>query len=448
MEGKFRSINFKVWQIIATTIIIFFATILVINITVIKKMKNEFILDQLMEKSELMKIEQEMLPPAGRPVGGPPPENFRIEKGREGFEIIMDPFTRDFYRDKKSRDKILDKIVNRIIKNKDKADRGTIEEEGIVLLYYVEWNKEDRENHLEDTRIFLVSIPRNSTLERELFSGGFILFILSFFISRIISKKIVTPVQKLTLFAEEIAKRNWEVEAPITENDEIGILTQSLEKMRDSLKVYEERDREFLQSTSHDLKTPVMVIKGYAESIIDGITINSEKSGAEVIKAEAERLERKITQLLRLNTLRHSLDYNESEEVRVDRILKNLISKFKVINPKLKWIVDLKELEIQGDSEALLIAFENIIENQLRFAKSTISVSMDDKSKGEILISNDGPNFEVDDPDILFETYTKDRLGKFGLGLSIVKQVIRSHKGSIEASNLEKGVQFKINLLK
>ncbi len=64
--------------------------------------------------------------------------------------------------------------------------------------------------------------------------------------------------------------------------------------------------------------------------------------------------------------------------------------------------------------------------------------------KNEIIISNDGPHFQVEDPNILFETYTKDRSGKFGLGLSIVKQIIKSHNGSIEAYNTQKGVEFKI----
>lgn len=146
-----------------------------------------------------------------------------------------------------------------------------------------------------------------------------------------------------------------------------------------------------------------------------------------------------------MNILSHSLEYNKSTEyIRIDRILKNLISKFKIINPKLNWIVDLKEIEIQGDSEALLIAFENIIENQLRFAENVISVVMKKEEKNEIIISNDGPHFQVEDPNILFETYIKDRSGKFGLGLSIVKQIIKSHNGSVVAYNIEKGVEFKI----
>lgn len=440
MEEKFRSINFKVWRIMTIVIILFFGTVLIVNVTIIQRIKSGFVFDQLKETSELVKTHDRKSPGPNKYIGPPQMLNFKIRKSINGYNIILDPISMRFNPKINTDIRNFEKITRRLIKNK--KNTGIFKEGKTLVFYYVDWESNNINKPFENATVFLTSLPKNTDLEIELFFGICLLFLISFFTSRIISKKIAHPVQELKLFAEEIAKRNWNVKVPKHDNDEIGLLTKALEEMRDSLKLYEERDRQFLQSTSHDLKTPVMIIKGYAQSIIDGITINSEKSGAEVIKIEAERLERKITQLLKLNTLSHSLEYNKSMEyIRLDRILKNLISKFKIINPKLNWIVHLKELEIQGDSEAFLIAFENILENQLRFAKNEISIVME---KNEIIISNDGPHFQVEDPNILFETYTKDRSGKFGLGLSIVKQIIKSHNGSIEAYNTQKGVEFKI----
>jgi len=443
MEEKFRSINFKVWRIMTIVIILFFGTVLTINVTVIQKIKSGFVFDQLKETSELTKNHSRTLPTPNNHIGPPQILNFKISKNSKGYNILVDPFVMEFSPRKNEDIKNFQKITSRLIKNKNNT--GVFKDGKALIFYYVDWETDNINNSFENATIFLTSLPKNTDLEIELFFGICLLFLISFFTSRIISKKIAHPVQELKLFAEEIAKRNWNVKVPKHDNDEIGLLTKALEEMRDSLKLYEERDRQFLQSTSHDLKTPVMIIKGYAQSMIDGITVNSEKSGAEVIKIEAERLERKITQLLKLNTLSHSLEYNKSkEDISLDRILKSLISKFKIVNPKLNWIVDLKEIEIQGDAEAFLIAFENILENQLRFAEHSISITMKKDEKNEIIISNDGPHFQVEDPNILFETYTKDRSGKFGLGLSIVKQIIKSHNGSIEAYNTEKGVEFKI----
>lgn len=443
MEKKFRSINFKVWRIMTIVILLFFGTVLIVNVTIIQKIKSGFVFDQLKETSEIIKNHQIKLGAPNNSIGPPQMLNFKIRKNTQGYNILIDPFFMRFSPKKNQDIRNFEKITSRLIKNKNNT--GILKDKKTLTFYYVDWENNKLNKPFESATVFLTSLPKNTDLEIELFFGICLLFLISFFTSRIISKKIADPVQELKLFAEEIAKRNWNVKVPKNDNDEIGLLTKALEEMRDSLKLYEERDRQFLQSTSHDLKTPVMIIKGYAQSIIDGITINSEQSGAEVIKIEAERLERKITQLLKLNTLSHSLEYNKSKEyIRLDRILKNLISKFKIIKPELNWVVDLKEIEIQGDAEAFLIAFENILENQLRFAKNSISIKMNENKKNEILISNDGPHFQVEDPNILFETYTKDISGKFGLGLSIVKQIIKSHNGTIEAYNTEKGVEFKI----
>lgn len=445
MEGKFRSINFKVWRIMAIVIIIFFGAILTINYTVIRTMKSAFVLERLKETSGLIKDYENISSIENKYIGLPQALNFKIIQEEDGYDISIDPFIMEIAKKKDRNINIFQKITSNIEKNKE--EKGRLKEEGKLIFYYVDWEQNEIGDRHKKGTVFFTVLPKRNNLEIEFFLGICLLFIMSFFISRSISKKIADPVQKLTLFAEEISKRNWKAKVPKTDYDEIGILTEALEEMRDSLRLYEERDRQFLQSTSHDLKTPVMVIKGYAQSMIDGIKINSQQTGAEVIKMEAERLERKINQLLKLNTLSHSLEYNRNKEcIRIDRILKNLISKFKIIRPDLKWEIYLNEMEIQGDSEAFLIAFENIIENQLRFAKNLISIRMKNGDYKEIVISNDGPHFHVQDPNILFETYTKDRSGKFGLGLSIVKQIIKSHDGTIEAYNLKEGVEFKILL--
>ncbi|WP_084388881.1 ATP-binding protein [Fusibacter sp. 3D3] len=84
------------------------------------------------------------------------------------------------------------------------------------------------------------------------------------------------------------------------------------------------------------------------------------------------------------------------------------------------------------------------LENQLRFAKHKIAIAIKKDEGCQILISNDGPNFEVEDPNTLFDIHKKDLQGNFGLGLAIVKQVISAHHGSVEASNLEHGILFMI----
>ena len=216
MEGKFRSINFKVWWIITTTMIIFFGTVLILNVTVIKKIKNEFIFDHLKEASQIMRSQEQKFSRMNRPMGPPPNnyigpaeiENFKITKNADNdFDILMDPFRMEFDRNKKKGEKSLEEIVTHIIKNKN--NKGILKEKKRVLFYYIDWQKDDSSKFSESATVFLTSLPQDNDLGTGLFLGMLFIFIISFLISIIIAKKISTPVKQLKLFAEEIAKRNW-----------------------------------------------------------------------------------------------------------------------------------------------------------------------------------------------------------------------------------------------
>lgn len=440
MKKNFQSINWKIWSAMTRTILVLLVLVFIANITILKKVKEDFIFDQLRESARAKSNRDQSIADTIEHEKSLRVAHFKIEKDRDKFSIIVDQFTKTLYVDKKEDKQIIERIVQRIIKEGVDQDEGILRDNDISHYYYVDWNENGN-----DAMVFLTSTHKSTKFEIEILAIIIVLLIISFFTSRITAKKIAKPIQELEVFAEEVSKRNWNAKVPKTDPDEIGLLAQALEKMRDSLKIAEERDRQFLQSTSHDLKTPVMIIKGYAQAILDGVDVKSETSAAEVIQKESERLERKITQLLKLNTLGHALEYNENREiVRVDRILRSLISKFKVVRPELNWKLALKELEVNGDPEALLIAFENIIENQLRYAESSIEIVMTIQNKIEVIISNDGPPFQIEDPSDLFDIYKKDKDGKFGLGLTIVKQVIKAHNGTISAYNSNKGVEFKI----
>jgi len=263
-------------------------------------------------------------------------------------------------------------------------------------------------------------------------------FIASIKISNYISK----PLDSLSHYSEEIAKKNWNAELDSISNLELSRLGDALVKMKSQLEFADIEERQFLQATSHDLKTPIMVIKGYSQAMIDNMPIKGELSPEQVILKESERLERKVHQLIRLNTVGYSLEHSGHYEiVRVDRILRSLIEKFKVVS-NLNFISQLEPFECYGDGESLMIAIENIVENQLRYAKSMISITVVDNV---ITIENDGADF-TEDPETLFDIYKKGKSGQYGLGLAIAKKVIQAHKGTIRAYSKDVGVGFEIIL--
>lgn len=440
MKNKFQSISWKIWYSMAGTIVVLLILALFANITILSKAKKEFIFEQLKESARAKRSSEQSFIIAGNEDPSLWVAHFRIEKNENMYNIIVDQFTQSLYINDKKDSQIIERIVDNIVKENIIENKGIINDSNNSHYYYVDWDKNGT-----GAMVFLTSTDNKPPFSIEVIILVFVVLIISFFFSRIVARKIAKPIQELEVFAEEVSKRNWNAKVPKTDTDEILHLSNALARMRDSLRIAEERDRQFLQSTSHDLKTPTMIIKGYAQALIDGVGIDSKKSAAEIIKVESDRLERKITQLLRLNTLGHSLEYSENREIiRIDRLINSIVSKLSVVNPELNWNLNLKVLEIKGDSEAFLIAFENIIENGLRYAKNSISISMNIGDNPEVKISNDGPPFEVNNPMVLFDSYKKDKAGKFGLGLAIVKKVVEAHGGSILAYNTKTGVEFKI----
>ena len=277
---------------------------------------------------------------------------------------------------------------------------------------------------------------------------GIIFIILGFFIAKIVANAISRPLKDLEVFTGKIANKNWNEPIKINSEDEIGRLAVSMNEMQKALKHADEEEKIFLQSISHDLKTPVMVIMSHAEAIIDGVYIESVENTAEIIKKEAINLQKKLNQLLYLNTLDYVLQKsNKSTEINLQNLLLNTISRFKLVNSKIIWEVETSEIFTYGNIEKIEVVIENILDNQLRYAKEKICVSLKQKNAYTVIeIYNDGPKIDEKHMENIFDNLYKDKTGNFGIGLAICKKIINFYKGEIVAINKEIGVSFMIKL--
>ncbi|TCS82519.1 sensor histidine kinase [Tepidibacillus fermentans] len=216
-----------------------------------------------------------------------------------------------------------------------------------------------------------------------------------------------------------------------------------------ALKQAEEDEKKFLQSISHDLKTPVMVIMSYAQAIIDGMYVDSTENTAMIIKNEAVRLEKKIKQILYLNTLDYILEHDqEQDEVYLDKLLTYLVHNFQQVNLDLSWELNIetKPAIVIGNPDSIRVSIENILENQLRYAAKSIRVSLRENGPyWAIEIGNDGPPIPEKDLEQIFENLYKGDNGKFGLGLAISKKIIHYYHGKVHAENKNGQVRFTIS---
>ncbi|KJJ40272.1 histidine kinase, partial [Bacillus subtilis] len=195
-------------------------------------------------------------------------------------------------------------------------------------------------------------------------------------------------------------------------------------------------------------KTPVMVIRGYTQSIKDGIFPKGDlENTVDVIEGEALKLEKKIKDLLYLT----KLDYLAKQKVQYDmfsiaEVTEEVIERLKWARKELLWEIDVEEdILMPGDPEQWNKLLENILENQIRYADTKIEISMKQDDRNIVItIKNDGPHIEDEMLSSLYEPFNKGKKGEFGIGLSIVKRILTLHKASISIENDKTGVTYRI----
>lgn len=268
--------------------------------------------------------------------------------------------------------------------------------------------------------------------------------LIGFVASKMAADNIAAPLREIEAYTTRISKKDWTGPLVIRHQDELGRLAEAMNNMQRELKRSEDEERQFLQSISHDLKTPVMVIMSHAEALLDGVHVVSAEETARVIRDEAKGLECKIRKILFLNTLDYALEHNsELEAIDLEELMKTVVSRMGPIRADVEWQLETLPVAIMGDYEKLSVAFENIIDNGLRYARQTMEVKMrilDDQV--EIDLFNDGPIIPNEKLERIFEYLYKDKSGNFGLGLTISKKIVNFHKGSLSVVNREGGVSF------
>ncbi|NLO22040.1 MAG: HAMP domain-containing histidine kinase [Syntrophomonadaceae bacterium] len=280
-----------------------------------------------------------------------------------------------------------------------------------------------------------------------------VILLLSWVPSFLMARYITKPIIKMENHVRDIANRNWYESIDVDRDDEIGKLGQSIERMRKQLVEQEDMQRSFLQHISHELKTPVMVIRSYAQAIADGIFPKGGLEGSiEVIDKEAARMEKRVKDLLYLTKLDYLFTKRSSEEIiKIADLIQNIVELLRWQRPELNWQLDIAEIEFKGSLEQWKVVIENLLDNQIRYAETIIVIRVSQHLVNKqphmfIRIFNDGPPLEEGLIDRLFEEYQQGFKGEFGLGLAIVREIVGYHSGKIWVSNEEDGVAFHLEI--
>ncbi len=192
-----------------------------------------------------------------------------------------------------------------------------------------------------------------------------------------------------------------------------------------------------------------MVIRSYIQSIEDGLYPKGDlQKSLEVIDDEAQRLDGRIQDLLYFSKIDYlSKHQMVREEFALHETIREVVQSYQHQDTRLQWDVELDETLVVGDREQWRTVTTNMLDNQVRYARSAIAVRLtQDGRQAALELQNDGPPIEPVLMNTMFEAYTKGPKGKTGLGLAIVKRIVELHGGRITTQNRSGGVVFTITL--
>ena len=210
-----------------------------------------------------------------------------------------------------------------------------------------------------------------------------------------------------------------------------------------------ERQQTFFQNASHELKTPLMAIQGYAEGIQAGVMDTA--SAAEVILEESDRMTELVEELLDISKIdmgRQQLALSETD------IRELLYDSIRAVEPTaaasgITIAPDFPEepVMVSCDDTQLRRAVTNILSNGVRYAHSQLRLTCRaDRRQVTICIQDDGDGIAEEDLPHIFDRFYMGKSGKSGIGLALTKEIIHLHKGTIRARNGDTGAVFEISI--
>ena len=210
-----------------------------------------------------------------------------------------------------------------------------------------------------------------------------------------------------------------------------------------------ERQQTFFQNASHELKTPLMAIQGYAEGIQAGVMDTG--SAAEVILAESDRMTGLVEELLDISKIDMGRQLLALSEMDIRELLYDSI---RAVEPTaaasgITIAPDFPEepIMVSCDDTRLRRAVTNILSNGVRYARSQLRLTCrPDKRNVIIRIQDDGDGIAEADLPHIFDRFYMGKSGKSGIGLALTREIIHLHRGTIRAYNGETGAVFEITL--
>ena len=314
---------------------------------------------------------------------------------------------------------------------------------------------------------------------------GFIILIISAFIASYISKKFTSPIVELNDITNKMARLDFSKKYKLADtDDEINELGKNINTMSDKLestikqlrdnnleleKDIEEKSKidemrkQFISDVSHELKTPIALIQGYAEGLVENVNSDDEsrKFYAEVILDESNKMDTLVKQLLELMKLEYGKREFNNEDFNIVELINEVIRKCKVMieekNIKIEFDSS-KQVMVNADDFYIEQVVTNYFTNAIKHANNVnvekkISIKIEEKeNKVRVSVFNTGNNIPEEHLNKIWGRFYKEDSsrnrndGGTGIGLALVKAIMNNYKNDYGVINRENGVEFYFDL--
>ena len=280
------------------------------------------------------------------------------------------------------------------------------------------------------------------TINRFLVILVFAMFIFAVFLAFFFSDSITQPIQKLRMLALNIGSGDFTSKDYKFKDKEFEDLNMELNKSAKQLSIYDNEQKAFFQNVSHELRTPLMSIQCYAEGI--SCDLMEPKKASDTILQETARLNEMVKDLLYISKIDNITSAYTAANVDLIEIIRECILRQQAVADKknVRFSFTSNESAVYFDCVGELIsrAIENILSNAIRYTNSEIIISCSKTAeKVEICIEDDGAGIKAEIMPHIFKRFYKGEDGHYGIGLSIVKSIIKQHGGIVKAENAVNG---------
>ena len=312
-------------------------------------------------------------------------------------------------------------------------------------------------------------IPLDSTIniiEQQLIIVSIVVLLLSIVVAYFISKRLSNPIIRISKAAKLISKgklkTNFDSGSDIKE---LVDLTDALNDMKEELSKTEELQKDLMANVSHDLKTPLTMIKAYAELILD-INIDDKekcKSNLNIIIEEVNRLNDLVNDILALTKVENDLDKLDISSFDLIKLIKRIVKQHNIYVIKDGYSIEfihnnIDKLMINADKKKIEQVIYNLLNNALNYTgndkKVIIKVVEDDKDY-TIMVIDSGKGIDKKEIDHIFDRYYRSKKNHkryiygTGLGLSIVKNIFLLHNYEYGVNSIKnKGTTFYFKIKK